>query len=114
MAIYTRRVQAILSEEQYKKLIHVARKQQLSISVLIRRAVEQVYLDNTDGQAQRRAALRDLLAMEAPVADWNTMEAGPFCRHSILSLLKMPASPSVYFKNTVRAELQRATACTQQ
>jgi predicted DNA-binding protein len=73
MATYTRRVQAVLSEEQYETLSRLAKEQGKPVSTLIREAVEQVYLEQADRE-RRRAALQRLLALEAPVDDWEKME----------------------------------------
>jgi predicted transcriptional regulator len=73
MAVYTRRVQAVLTEEQYQALSRLAEEMEKPLSVLIREAVEQVYLEQAE-QERRRAALRRLLSLEAPVADWDQME----------------------------------------
>lgn len=73
MAVYTRRVQAVLSEEQYETLSRLAQEQGKPVSALIREAVEQVYLEQADRE-RRRAALQHLLALEAPVDDWEKME----------------------------------------
>jgi predicted DNA-binding protein len=73
MAVYTRRVQAVLTEEQYQALSRLAEEMSKPLSVLIREAVEQVYLEQAE-QERRRAALRRLLSLEAPVADWDQME----------------------------------------
>lgn len=43
------------------------------MSVLIREVLEKVWLEQAE-QERRRAALRRLLALEAPVADWEQME----------------------------------------
>jgi len=63
----------VLTEEQYQALSRLAEEMEKPLSVLIREAVEQVYLEQAD-QERRRAALRRLLALEAPVADWDQME----------------------------------------
>lgn len=73
MAVYTRRIQAVLTEEQYQALSRLAEEMEKPLSVLIREAVEKVYLDQAE-QERRRAALRRLLSLEAPVADWDQME----------------------------------------
>jgi predicted DNA-binding protein len=73
MAIYTQRVQAVLSEEQYEALSRLSEEQGKPLSVLIREAVEKVYLEEMD-RARRRAALERLLSLEAPIADWEQME----------------------------------------
>jgi predicted DNA-binding protein len=73
MAVYTRRVQAVLTEEQFETLSRLSEEMEKPLSALIREAVEKVYLEQAD-QERRRAALRRLLALEAPVADWEQME----------------------------------------
>ena len=73
MAIYTKRVQTALTEEQYSELIEVARKLGKPLSFLVRDAIEQVYLERAMS-ARRQAALASLLSLNAPVADWEQME----------------------------------------
>ncbi len=72
-AVYTKRVQTVLTEEQYELLLKIAKEQGKPLSVLIREAIEEecfrkAILD------RRHAALRNLLSLEAPVADWEEME----------------------------------------
>jgi len=71
---YTRRVQAMLSEEQYQLLVEIAQQRGKPLSVLIREAIEAAYFKEAMLQ-QRRTALQRLLALKAPVADWPEMEA---------------------------------------
>jgi len=73
MATYTRRVQAVLTEEQYETLSRLSEEMEKPLSVLIREAVEKVYLEEVE-RGRRRAALQRLLSLEAPVADWEQME----------------------------------------
>jgi len=73
MATYTRRVQAVLTEEQYEALSRLSEERGKPLSVLIREAVEKVYLEEVE-RGRRRAALQRLLSLEAPVADWEQME----------------------------------------
>ena len=73
MAIYTVRVQTVLSEKQFAELAKLAEERDKPISVLVREAVEKVYLEATKLE-RRQAALDDLLAMQAPVVDWKQME----------------------------------------
>jgi predicted transcriptional regulator len=73
MAYYTHRVQAILSEEQFAILQQLAKKTGQPISVLVREAVEKVYIEKTLIE-ERQKALARLLSLEAPVADWPQME----------------------------------------
>lgn len=73
MARYTRRVQTLLTDEQYQMLSELAERQRKPVSVLIREAVEQVYSAEARLE-RRRAALAHLLSLNAPVADWEQME----------------------------------------
>jgi len=73
MAVYTRRVQAVLTEEQYKALSHLSAELGKPLSVLIREAVEKMYFQQAERE-RRREALQRLLSLEAPVADWEQME----------------------------------------
>lgn len=74
MAIYTKRVQTVLTEEQYQKLTHLAAEKSKPVSLLIRDAVDVVYFAEAKRQ-QRRAALDQILSLDAPTADWEQMEA---------------------------------------
>ncbi|MBK7897184.1 MAG: hypothetical protein IPJ90_20325 [Anaerolineaceae bacterium] len=74
MANYTERVQTVLTKEQYDQLMELAEYEQKPLSVMIREAVVERYLVQIDAQ-KRQQALANLLALEAPVADWPQMEA---------------------------------------
>jgi len=74
MANYTERVQTVLTKEQYERLIELAEREQKPLSVMIREAVEERYFVKID-QQKRQEALANLLALDAPVADWPQMEA---------------------------------------
>jgi len=71
---YTKRVQTVLTEEQYEMLLRTAKEEGKPISVLIRKAIEEEYFNKTLLE-QRKKALKSLLSLEAPVADWQEMEA---------------------------------------
>ena len=73
MANYTQRVQTVLTEEQYERLLELAEQEQKPLSVLIREAVEERYFVQIE-QQKRQQALANLLALDAPVADWAAME----------------------------------------
>lgn len=73
LATYIKRVQTVLSEDQYETLTRLSKESGKPVSVLIREAVEQMYFEQVDLQ-RRRAALEKLLALEAPVNDWDQME----------------------------------------
>lgn len=74
LATYTERVQTVLTKAQYKRLLELSDQQEKPVSVLIREAVEEQYFVPIEEQ-RRRKALENLLALEAPVADWPEMEA---------------------------------------
>ena len=74
MAEYTRRVQAVLTEDQFALLSRLSEAQGKPVSALVREAVERTYVDRVQCE-RRHAALAMLLALEAPVADWEQMEA---------------------------------------
>lgn len=74
MANYTERVQTVLTKEQYDQLMELAEYEQKPLSVMIREAIVERYLVQIDAQ-KRQQALANLLALEAPVADWPQMEA---------------------------------------
>ena len=74
MAVYTRRVQAVLSDEQFAALTDLSGDTGKPVSVLVREAVEQVYFAES-ARARRQAALRSILSLDAPAPDWEQMEA---------------------------------------
>ena len=74
MGTYTKRVQAVLTDEQYALLSELSTESGKTISHLIREAVQKVYLEEVT-QERRQAALESLLSLEAPVAGWEQMEA---------------------------------------
>jgi len=73
MRVYTHRAQTVLTADQYAALKQLAEEQKKPISLLIREAIEQVYFQKA-ALERRRAALKNLLSLEAPVADWEQME----------------------------------------
>ena len=74
MSMYTNRVQSVLTEKQHMALRKLSQELQKPVSVLIREAIEQVYFEPIS-QKQRQDALEQLLSLNAPVADWEQMEA---------------------------------------
>ncbi len=74
MALYTERVQTVLTADQYEKLTRLAAERNMPISVLIREAIEKAYFDEID-RRRRESALERLLKLNAPVSDWPQMEA---------------------------------------
>lgn len=73
MVQYTRRIQAVLTAEQYEMLSDLSDETGKPVSQLVREAVEKVYLEKAS-EERRQAALEKLLSLDAPVADWQEME----------------------------------------
>jgi len=69
----TKRVQTVLTAEQYELLLQVAKKKKKTVSALVRQAVEVECLEE-ELRATRQHALKDLLSLDAPVNDWEKME----------------------------------------
>jgi len=67
------RTQVLLSVEQRRRVEQLAARSSVSVGELIRRAIDD-YLPPTSTQDRQRA-LEDLFALNAPVADWATIEA---------------------------------------
>ncbi len=74
MAKYTKRIQAVLTGAQYETLTQLAQASGKPISVLIREAVDIVYIADATRQ-RRQKALAKLLSLNAPTADWPQMES---------------------------------------
>ncbi|MBI2954447.1 MAG: ribbon-helix-helix protein, CopG family [Chloroflexi bacterium] len=73
MGTYVKRVQTVLTEEEYHDLTRLAEERQKPVSVLIREAIEEVYFQHAVRE-RRKAALRRLLDLRSPVSDWPEME----------------------------------------
>jgi predicted DNA-binding protein len=73
MALYNKRVQSVLTDEQYEMLVELSQSTGKPLSVLIREAVEEVYFERK-ARDRRQAALQRLLSLQAPVDDWPEME----------------------------------------
>jgi hypothetical protein len=72
MATLSRRVQLLLSPEQYKRLEALADAEGLSVGALIRRAIDR--LQGSPRHTKRLKAVRRIAAMSLPVGDWEQME----------------------------------------
>ena len=73
MGAYVRRVQTVLTENEYRELARVSKVRHKPLSVLIREAVEEVYFEQA-ARERRRDALKSLLSLRSPVSDWPEME----------------------------------------
>lgn len=73
VAHYKKRVQTVLTDEQFAALNQRSSDEGKPVSVLIREAVEKVYFEPA-ALDRRRAALTRLLALNAPVSGWEQME----------------------------------------
>ena len=72
-SVRTKRVQTVLTNEQYELLLQVAKKRKKTVSALVRQAVEVECLEE-ELRTTRQHALKDLLSLDAPVSDWEKME----------------------------------------
>ena len=72
-AVYTERVQTMLTAEQFALLSDVAQEENKALSVLVREAIEATYLA-AETRRLRRNALDQLLQLDAPVREWPDME----------------------------------------
>lgn len=72
MSRYTQRVQTVLTKDQFETLSRIAEEQHKPLSLLIREAVEEVYITPAELE-RRRKALKELLSLNAPVGDWEEM-----------------------------------------
>lgn len=73
MATYTVRVQTMLTEDQHNVLVECAQRAQKPVGVLVREAVQKVYLQQAERQ-RRQEALNRMLTLNAPVGTWEEME----------------------------------------
>lgn len=72
MPTLTKRVQVLLSPEQWSRLQAIAHAQRRSLGALVRKAVEEVYLQPEE--CGKLAAVERMAALRLPVADWEQME----------------------------------------
>ena len=72
MPILTRRVQVLFSSDEVIRLQAIARAKGESLGALIRKAVEEVYLQHE--QQERLDAVQRMAALSLPVTDWEQME----------------------------------------
>ncbi len=71
MHMFTERTQVLLSKEQVDRLKRAARREGKSLGAVIREAVD---AHTSQAPDRRQAAVQRLVAMEAPVADWDVMK----------------------------------------
>jgi predicted transcriptional regulator len=72
MCMFSERTQVLLSPEQLARLKRIAERDGRSVGSVIREAVDS-FVEAEPNKRQR--ALRRMLAMNAPVADWEVMKA---------------------------------------
>ncbi len=70
----TKRVQTVLTTEQYQLLLQAARRANKTVSALVREAIE-VGLLAQEARRRRASAFKKLIALDAPVSDWKRMES---------------------------------------
>lgn len=72
MCMFSERTQVLLSPEQLARLKRIAERDGRSVGSVIRDAVDSFVEAEPD---RRQRALKRLLAMNAPVDDWDVMKA---------------------------------------
>ena len=72
MCMFSERTQVLLSPEQLARLKRIAERDGRSVGSVIREAVDSFVEAEPD---RRQTALKRLLAMNAPVDDWEVMKA---------------------------------------
>jgi predicted transcriptional regulator len=72
MCMFSERTQVLLSPEQLARLKRIAERDGRSVGSVIREAVDS-FVEAEPNKRQR--ALRRMLAMNAPVDDWEVMKA---------------------------------------
>jgi predicted DNA-binding protein len=72
MCMFSERTQVLLSPEQLARLKRIAEREGRSVGSVIREAVDSFVEAEPD---KRQRALRRMLAMNAPVDDWEVMKA---------------------------------------
>ncbi len=77
MATLDKRVQVLMPEEMVRHLTILAQEQEQSVGHLIREAVVQLYFtDEAERElANRRRMVEDMIALNFPVGDWQSIEA---------------------------------------
>ena len=70
---YAKRVQTMLTEQQYELLQEYAQEINKPLSTLIREALEQSLIVDLE-QRRKQKALEWMAAQELPVDDWEVME----------------------------------------
>jgi len=70
--MYSERTQVLLSPAQVERIKRIARRDGKSVGAVIRDAVDAYTWTPED---RRRRALERLMAMDAPVDDWEVMKA---------------------------------------
>jgi predicted DNA-binding protein len=72
MCMFSERTQVLLSPQQLEKLKRIAARDGRSVGAVVRDAVDK-YVD--PGANARQQAVDAILAMDAPVDDWEVMKA---------------------------------------
>lgn len=83
MAGLRRRVQVLLTDEQYRALQALAQARSKPLSVLLREAVVEQLLKEARREVKRRA-VEEIAGMDLPVSDWEEMEEEIIRAHSVV------------------------------
>jgi hypothetical protein len=69
--MFTERTQVLLSKDQLARLRRIARRERRSVGAVIRDALDAYTATPAD---RRRASLRQLFELDAPVDEWQAMK----------------------------------------
>ena len=72
MCVLSERTQVLLTQEQRARLERIAADRRMSLGAVIREAIDAYAVPR---RKSRREAFERLTALDAPVADWETMKA---------------------------------------
>ncbi len=73
MSRLTKRIEVLFSEELAENLRRIAEKERCSVGTLVREAVAEKYA--APSRQEKMEALERLYALQAPVDEWEDMEA---------------------------------------
>jgi len=74
MPTLVHRVQVLLTDEQYRLLVKMAKAQRKPVSVLLREGVVE-HVIKKSRRAAKRKACDEIAAMDLPIGEWAEMEA---------------------------------------
>lgn len=78
MGKFNKRTQVLLSEEEYKRLKELSIREHKSISLLIREAVHNTFVEKKES---KKNIVQNIIKLDLPVNDWETMKLESIYRY---------------------------------